>query len=157
VLLTQIDQMGGCLKILAVAILCFPVSAFATLGEAESSVDMDQKNLHAMHTKTQNSQYTIHEVKASTTLVHEYVSSAGTVFAVTWQGARRPDLQSLFGTYYLEYSQALAKQAKPHGRHATLVKAANLVVASGGHMRDLRGRAYIPTLVPAGVNVEVLP
>jgi hypothetical protein len=157
VLLTFKNQMCRGMTVLAGAILFFPFSAFATLGGTESSVDVEQKNLHGVHTKTQTSQYTVHEVKASTTLVHEYVSLSGTVFAVTWRGAARPDLQALFGAYYDEYSQARAKQSQSHGRRAMFVKAANVTVGSSGHMRDLRGKAYVPALVPAGVNVESLP
>jgi hypothetical protein len=87
--------------------------------------------------------------------VREFVSSAGKVFAVAWQGPIHPDLQQLLGTYYEQYTQAVqAQRATRKGRGPLLIQEPGLVVQVSGHMRAFVGRAYVPQMMPAGVKVE---
>lgn len=84
--------------------------------------------------------------------VNEYLSSSGTVFAISWRGPRPPDLSELLGSYFTEYQTAAAS---PHiQRHHLFVTTKDLVVEAGGHMRDLRGRAYVPALLPPGMSAD---
>jgi len=97
--------------------------------------------------------YTVHEIQtpAGTTL-REYVSSAGTVFAVAWQGPVMPDLRQTLGRYFDRYTAAAS--AKHAGRRHIAIREPDLVVQSNGHMRSFSGRAYLPQLLPQGVTVE---
>jgi hypothetical protein len=100
--------------------------------------------------------YAVHEVTLpSGTIVREYASPAGKVFAVSWQGRDRPDIQQLLGTYYPQFASA-ARVAHAGHRHLT-VRQGDLVVQSNGRMRAFYGRAYAPSLVPANVNIAELP
>ena len=65
-----------------------------------------------------------------------------------------PDLTQLLGSYADEYHQALQKTPRKHGRRFNRVKTNRLVVEKWGHMRNLQGRAYVPDLIPPGVNVD---
>jgi hypothetical protein len=98
-------------------------------------------------------QYTIQEMlTASGTKVREYLSPAGQVFAVAWQGPHMPDLQQLFGDHFATYRNATKALRK--GRGPLRIEESGLVVESGGHMRGFVGRAYLPRLMPDGMAVD---
>jgi hypothetical protein len=102
------------------------------------------------------SNYTVRTTTlASGTVVNEYVSSAGTVFGISWRGPRMPDLSTLLGTYFPQYQQGLlAQRAARGGRGPVSVQDTGLVVRSGGHMGAFTGSAYLPPSLPAGVSAS---
>lgn len=93
------------------------------------------------------------------TVVSEYATSAGVVFAVTWQGPTLPDLQSLLGSYFGTFqSEMLATRARRNIGTPVAVQSEGLVVASHGRMRNFSGFAYAPRLVPENLRIsDVLP
>ena len=127
--------------------------AMAALGDSEDSIVNDQVSMKATHRIAREPQYTVHEMQTpSGTLIREYVSAQGRVFAVTWQGPFMPDLQQILGNYFADYSAAAGNKRAGHGR--LLVKQPGLVVHSGGHMRAFSGRAYIPEQVPSNISID---
>jgi hypothetical protein len=150
---SRISWMG-----VALLMMTFPIPALAALGGDLTSVQEDQAQMKGSLKTTQAEAYTIHEIKASVgTVVKEYVSPAGKVFAITWHGQFIPNMQQLLGTYFDQYAQAAKEQRESHpGRHPLNIQQSGLVVQSGGHMRSYTGRAYIPDMVPQGVNVDAL-
>jgi hypothetical protein len=42
------------------------------------------------------------------------------------------------------------------GRGRETLTSANIVVEKEGHMRDVKGRAYLPSAIPDGVTLEDL-
>jgi hypothetical protein len=134
--------------------LLLPGQAFAHLGGDTDSVSADRELLHAQLRSTPMQHYNRHEISTpGGTLVHEYTTLQGTVFALTWQGPVPPNLRQLFGTYYNEYQDAAASQGRPGAHRQLDVRHADLVVQSTGRLRSFSGRAYVPSLVPAGVTV----
>jgi hypothetical protein len=87
------------------------------------------------------------------TVVREYVSPSGIVFAIAWNGSQ-PDLSQLLGSYEKQYRQALKDTPRQPGVRRLRVKAPEVVVETWGHMRNLRGRAYAPALIPSGVTLD---
>src|ERR1019366_4753518 len=95
--------------------------------------------------------YTVHETILPTgTLVRQYVSKSGVVFAVAWSGSFVPDLRQLLGPHF---DTMTARQAKRvHAGHRLVSQhESDLVIESGGHPRSFVGRAYLPSALPAGV------
>ena len=156
----------------AVVVFQAPGIARATLGGSAQSVAADQQALggqlrapnqlqlptgaQALQEQTpqpSNPGYTVEQISLPTGVtVNEYLSPNGTVFAASWRGPRPPDLSQLFGSYFGEYQTAAAA---PHAQRGhLLVQTEDLVVETGGHMRDLRGRAYLPALLPSGVSAD---
>ena len=142
------------------AALLGPANAGATLGGGSASLGVDRARMHARGTERVSGSipgtYTVHESSLPTgTLVRQYLSTAGVVFAVTWSGPFKPDLQQLLGAHF---DTMLARQAGHVHAGAPLVAQhnADLVVESGGHMRGFVGRAYLPAALPPGVNVQDL-
>ncbi len=130
----------------------FSCSAFAALGGDLSSIQADQVHMRAQRRVLQNTAYTVHEMQTeSTSVVREFVSPEGKVFGITWQGPTRPDLQQMLGNYYSEFAAARPMR-RLHG--PVTIRTQNLIIQSGGHMRALTGRAYLPAMVPAGVRLE---
>lgn len=86
--------------------------------------------------------------------VTEYADAAGTVFAITWKGPFKPDLQQLLGDYFGPYLQAA--RAQPQQLNQSRVHGADIVVHSAGRMRAFVGVAWVPSLVPAGFDPSTL-
>lgn len=131
-------------------------AAHASLGGDSASVETDRAHMKVKHaarlTPSSTGSYTVHETTLPTgTLVRQYVSSAGVVFAVSWSGPFMPDLRQLLGPHF---DTMVARQAKQnHVSHRTLRQhESDLVVESGGHPRSFVGRAYLPNAIPAGVG-----
>ena len=130
-------------------------SAQATLGE---SVDTGMSNRTpssaVQRAALSRNGYTVREVRSGANVVREYVSPSGVVFAIAWNGLSHPDLTSQLGAYAGEYQKALRKTAVRKGNRHSQVKTDKAIVEKWGHMRNMRGRAYLPTLIPAGVNID---
>jgi Protein of unknown function (DUF2844) len=132
-------------------------STWAVLGEPVSAVETDRVALGGQLSMIQAQLYTIQEITTSELVVREYVSR-DTVFAVAWRGRRPPNLVSLLGSYFQEYQEAAAAAASngPRMRGMTRIQGSRVVVEAGGHPGDIRGRAYIPSLLPSGVTKEMI-
>ncbi|CAB3741806.1 DUF2844 domain-containing protein [Paraburkholderia rhynchosiae] len=132
----------------------FAISAHAALGGAAASVQIDQKRMKASRAVQPLVSYSVHRIVLDTgTAINEYVSPAGTVFAVSWLGPQMPDVQTLLGSYAPAASDGtVAFRAAHGGTGPVTVGSSALVVQSGGHMGAYIGRAYIPRALPAGVS-----
>jgi len=130
-------------------------TTWAVLGEPVSAVETDRVALAGQLSMIPAQLYTIQEITTSELVVREYVSR-DLVFAVAWRGRRPPNLVSLLGSYFQEYQEAAAAVASngPRMRGMTRIQGARVVVETGGHPGDIRGRAYIPSLLPSGVTKE---
>jgi len=98
--------------------------------------------------------FTVRTTQSDATTVREFIAPSRIVFAVTWNGIARPDLSILLGSYKSEYDSALKSSARIHGRRSRSIRTDRVVVEHWGHMRDLSGRAYDPSLIPGGVSLE---
>jgi len=136
-----------------------PFPASAVLGDTAASVLDDQARMKGTLRSVDNRTYVMHEITSSTgTVVREFVSPQGAVFGVAWEGQFPPDLQQLLGPYYeqAQQVQASAQQTdsqQPRRRRGPIViDTPGLVLYETGHARNFRGQAYIPQLVPQGVQ-----
>jgi len=127
----------------------------AVLGEHQSKIATVEKVKLAMKSQvsTQQAGYVVHELTLDGTVVKEYADPSGTVFAVSWKGLKQPDLSVVFGTYFAAFKAAREKYQPMKGVRMVSVKTSSLVVTQGGHMRNLHGFAYVPTLVPQGLDM----
>ncbi len=134
--------------------------ARAALGDTIASVQADRVSLKGQLRARSEAGYTVQEITAATgTVIREYVSPAGVVFAVKWSGPAMPNLQQIFGTYFAQYQSAVQTQRKSTrrgGHHHVEVRAPSLVVHSTGHMRQYSGTAYVPSLVPPNLSISGL-
>ncbi len=130
-------------------------TASATLGESVGSIASDQKAMSALSgSSTVRQGYTVQEVKSESTAVREFVSPSGIVFGIAWNGLVHPDLSQLLGTYFPEYDKAVKQKRRVPGRRSSRIRTDRLVVETWGHMRNLQGRAYDPSLIPTGVSID---
>ena len=140
---------------LVVVLLLATVPGWAVLGEYANSVTTDQQHMRAQLSEKVRQGYSVKELRsADGKTVKEYVSPAGLVFGVSWQGPFMPDLHQLLGSYYTQLQQAA--QAQRRRRGPLVIRTKNLVLFSGGHMRSFQGAAYVPSLLPANVSAEVV-
>ena len=137
------------LATLAIVFLAAP--SWAVLGKSVDSIAADRARLGGEVRATAAAGFSVHEIAAEDGgVVREYVSPGGIVFGVAWRGPTPPDLVALLGDYYTELQAALRAPVRRRGPLS--VRTDHLVVETGGHMRDLHGRAYLPDHLPATVK-----
>lgn len=144
-------------RVLLLCILVAPSTAFASLGGTVASVDADRVRAQgALMRIVQSDAYALHEIRsASGTMVREYVNGSGTVFAVAWDGPWLPDLRQVLGDRFDQYQAAMtANQRARKGRGVIAIDEPGLVVQMSGHPRAFTGRAYVPALLPQGIQLE---
>jgi len=130
-------------------VLLWASPGLAILGQDVSSIRDDQAHLNASERVVVSQLYSVHEMKTATgTTIREYVSTAGTVFAVSWHGFP-PDLRQLLGEHFDEYMAAASGTRRGRGVH---IETDDLVLESGGHMRYSVGRAFLNRKLPSGVS-----
>ncbi|MFZ0286541.1 MAG: DUF2844 domain-containing protein [Terriglobales bacterium] len=154
----EVGRGSAWAKLAGVALLAFGLGlpAFAALGGDLSSVEADQAHMKASIKVTEAPSYTVHEIKTPMgTIVREFASSGGTVFAVAWRGPSMPPMQQILGTYFQQFSAGVEAHHAAHVRRAPLnIQEPGLVVQNSGHPRGYFGRAYIPGMLPQGVTPE---
>ena len=143
--------------LLAAALI--PGIASAALGEDATTVERDRIQMRAQRAVTQAAGYAVHELQLPGGMqVREYLTGANMVFAVRWSGPGIPDLQLLLGTHFARYLAAAQASVQASGspRRPLVVNDPDLVIHASGHMRAFFGVAYLPQLVPAGVDIGQL-
>jgi hypothetical protein len=150
---------AGLLRYLAACIaLAGSSAALAALGGDAASVATDRVVFAAQLRSTATVQYDVHEISSGAQTVHEYVSRQGQVFAVTWQGSVPPNMRQLLGEYFGRFQSAavVAHQQTPGQHRQFNLAQPDLVILSSGRLRNFRGIAYLPTLMPAGMTADQL-
>jgi hypothetical protein len=149
-------MVGRCVSSLSILILTL-VSvgpASASLGEPANSVSADADGLHGFVQPLSRGSLRVQEIVSDNDMhVREFLTEQGIVFAVSWEGPVMPDLHQLLGARFAEYAQALSTQQRLGLHRAVRVATSDLVVESEGHLRAYVGRAYLPSLIPAGVSL----
>ena len=140
-----------------------PRPAHAALGENADSVAADAAIFeangvrHARRSALNAPALTAYSVEQMTTpsgiAVNEYIGPDGRVFAITWRGRTPPNLATLLGAYFTQYQHAAnAGGLTAYGLHHASVRGSEVVVETAGHMRDMWGRAFLPAMLPSGVD-----
>jgi len=139
---------------LLVLLLALPGRMMASLGGRADSVQADQIHLQASLRTVAAQGYTMNELHAPTgMMVREFVSPAGVVFGLAWEGPWFPDMRQLLGSHFEEFTQALSQNGS-HGRRPIEVTLPTLVVHIAGHPRHYAGQAYLPDMLPQGMKAE---
>src|SRR5262249_22090040 len=124
-------------------------------GQTAASVYIDQQALQAQRHTTAHDGYVVEYLEAADgTVVREYVSPAGLVFGLAWEGAKLPDMAQLLGDYFLAYRDALHAAVLHRGPWE--VQTGDLVAELSGHLGAFAGRAYLVSLVPSPYTSAVI-
>jgi anthranilate/para-aminobenzoate synthase component I len=94
----------------------------------------------------------VQTAEKSTAKIHQYIFN-GKVIAVSWSGHKTPDLSVLLGSHFQLYSHGKKLQPAPRGQRFQRIEHEGLVYQSAGHMRGIRGYAFLAPL-PAGIHEE---
>ena len=140
---------------LALLLVVLAPPAEAALGDGVASIEGDRRRVGGTLSRSTGAGHLVHEIETPAgSRVREFVSPAGFVFAVAWEGPRIPDLRQLLGAHFEAYSRAAQQR---QGRRGPLVlELPGLVFESYGHPRSFRGRAYLPELLPEGVQTDAI-
>lgn len=137
-------------------VLMTTLPASAGLGASTDSIRDDQLSMRARITIIPVRDCTVHGLSSPLGMViREYVSSNGTVFAISWHGPFAPDMHRVLAKRFELYSLELKKQnTRTMGHSALDIRTPFLAMESVGHMRAYARRAYNPSLLPAGINSD---
>lgn len=142
-----------CLWVLALMVASAG-SVWAGLGEGQASIESDRVRMSARHSVARGQQYAVHELKSPNgSLLQQFVSGNGQVFAVRWNTQYKPDLSTLLGTSFEDY-RVVANMAAQRGgiQRQFHHEGSDLVVQSSGHLHVFSGYAYRRSLLPYGLN-----
>ncbi len=129
---------------------------WAVLGEPESSVNLDARAVRGQVRFETHEGYRVQQVTdPSGAVIREYVSPAGKIFGVAWQGPYLPNMPQLLGSYFTHLQQFAQAQTRRRGGPLTMQND-DFVFSSGGHMRWYHGHAYVPSLLPANLSPGVV-
>ncbi|MHB1239429.1 MAG: DUF2844 domain-containing protein [Gammaproteobacteria bacterium] len=154
--LTRMPFVQRC-TVLLILLLFSPVT-LATLGQpASTALNDGTPRIQARQLLGTNGAQVQDQfiVTATGVAVHEF-SAGGIIFAIRWSGTTMPDLSRLLGGFFPQYRAAVKARRLGRRRSPTNLHRSQLVVHSGGHMRDYYGSAYVPDLVPAGIDLQSL-
>jgi hypothetical protein len=131
------------------------VPAWAALGGDVSSVNSDAQVLGGQHKMLAKVGFSLHQITASDgSVVNEFVSPAGVVFGVSWQGHSLPNFSQLLGAHLADMQNGQRTNLVP--RRAVTIKSGDFVLTSIGHGRYFRGRAFVSSMIPANLTPEVV-
>ena len=136
--------------------LFLSTTASAKLGGSVSSVTADRGRMAISMNSVAMGRYTRHDLKRPNGgAVREFTNADGTVFAVTWSGPGKPDLQTLLGPYFSTFqANSVSTARQMHSlRRPPQVAQRDLQIQAGGHMGWFHGVAFIPSLAPPGFSV----
>src|SRR5215813_6727910 len=151
--------MRAVVAVVLVSGVALPATLLASLGGTVSTVEADRVRMKsALVGIDQRGPYTVHSIQTPAgTTVREYYGSNGVVFGVAWQGPWQPDLRQLFGDYFDRYQTGVQRARTARAmRGRVAINDGTLVVKIGGHLRAIAGVAYVPQLLPAGVDPGVI-
>lgn len=141
---------------LTLSVCLCSANAFAVLGGAPSLPaprvlsSNPVATMPAPATRFTESQQTL----ASGTELREWVNTDGIVFALSWSGPFLPDLREQLGMHFQVLTDA--QKRRTGLRVPVRVQQADLVIVSGGRMGAFEGRAWIPSLLPAGFDTATI-
>ncbi|PRX32047.1 uncharacterized protein DUF2844 [Paraburkholderia sp. BL18I3N2] len=135
-----------------------PLASYAALGGAPGTGAASQSVLRSavsLNASAAATPYTTRTTSgADGVTIHEYVLPSNVVFAVTWQGPVRPDMSTLLGSYFPNFTNAAAQRAR--GAGPMIEHNGDFHIESAGRAGRFFGKAYLPRLVPVNVRVEQL-
>src|SRR6185437_9065626 len=116
-------------KLSLILILLCPILSSAELGGAPHVAPSGPSRCR---TQMSTLAVTFNEYAQDTQTVREYVGPDGKVYAVTWAGPKRPDLSTLIGTYFPEYSKAITTTTHKQLRRGLSAESGNLEIHEFG-------------------------
>jgi hypothetical protein len=141
------------MAVAAIILLAYAGAGHAALGGPPAQFGSDSTTIEARVTSGTTSYTKLDTTLPTGTRVRQYVSGAGIVFAVSWDGPFLPDLQALLGKHFDTLVAESAKTPRA-GSSQRAVNRPEVVIFSGGHMRAFEGRAWVPAELPAGFTAN---
>jgi hypothetical protein len=143
----------------AAALLGAP-AAHAVLGEDASSIASDEQRLGGVRRQAMALRAPVqtHEIAlADGSSIRQFVTPGGVVFAVAWSTRFKPNLEALLGVHAAGYAAAASEAMRAPGiKRSVALAHGDLVVQSSTHLNTYVGMAYLRSLVPQGITVDVL-
>ena len=98
-----------------------PHSARAALGGSSASIETDRVAMNGLTRPAATGALQKQELQLPTgTVVTEYLTAKGAVYAVSWRGPAMPNLRQLLGNYFVNYQGAAQTAASKAGRQLSL-------------------------------------
>ena len=145
----------------AIALALFvSMPAHAVLGGTVTSIDADQARVAGARRLAAGPQANVRVhsiVRNDGSAIDEYVSASGVVFAISWHTRFKPDLDALLGAHAPAYAVAARRaMVAPGIRRHVVLQEGDLVVDATAHLNAFVGRAYLRSMLPAGMPLDAI-
>jgi|APCry1669189034_1035192.scaffolds.fasta_scaffold05507_3 hypothetical protein len=129
-----------------------PSVSQAELGSNIASVMAEQKGFNSQLTTSNQNGATVYTLTLpSGTVIQEYASANGVIFALSWSGPELPNLQAILGNHFKDYLTGI-KQS----RGAFSINTESIAIQSAGMMGAFQGFALLPKQAPVGFTIQNL-
>ena len=124
----------------------------AELGSNIASVMAEKTEFNSQLTTSNQYGVTVYiQTLSSGTVIQEYASADGVIFALSWSGRELPNLQVILGNYFKDYLTGI-KQS----RGAFSINTESIAIQSAGMMGAFQGFAFLPKQAPVGFTIKNL-
>jgi hypothetical protein len=149
------SKVGLLLSVWAIA-LSFALPVRAELNGSTSSIDVDRDYVAGKVTATPRFGSTVYEITdRNGTIIREYASPTGRIFAISWEGRFLPEMEHFLGNLFEDYAVAMRSERNNHNwRQPIQIHTSHLTFENGGHMGWYYGRAYVESSVPSGFSID---
>ena len=137
--------------------ILFANLALAALGDQEAALYLESAVLSAKKAEIQAGPIKalrVHTAQLPSAKLKQFIYN-GKVFAVAWNGHKKPDLTVILGTHHTKYLAAKRNRQNISGQKFQRLEQENLIYQGVGHMRSFRGYAYLSPL-PPGIKEQDL-
>jgi hypothetical protein len=146
-------QRRRLVALLFIGNLGLPLAAQSALGDAQGALEAERLQLRASAQTVPGPVYSVMELQTALGVtIREFLRADGTVFAVSWIGPFKPDLRQLLGRYFAAFENAPRADRAHRSRTHSHITLPEVVVYSDGRPRAFAGLAYVPALLPTGVD-----
>lgn len=133
--------------------------SWAVLGGDMASIQADQARMRVMRLSASPTPGgSMHEMRLPDgSSIRQFVNAQGIVYAVAWSTRLKPDFAQLLGSHASEFNAGVSAAAQTPGlKRSAAVDRGDLVVRSAGRPGAFVGKAWLKSLLPAGIGSDAI-
>lgn len=128
----------------------------AELNGTISSIEVDRDYVAGKVATTLHLGSMVYEITdRNGTIIREYASPTGRIFAISWEGHFLPEMEHFLGNLFEQYAIAMRSGQKTRNwRQPIFLQTPDLTFENSGHTGWYQGRAYLESGVPNGFLIS---
>lgn len=152
----SLKSISPAIRAVMCVVLLYTPLAQGALGSNVMTLQEDHRRVGGAWRLRTSAQFQVHEFALPDGgAIRQFVAPDGTIFAVAWNTRLKPNLEILLGQRYADFQAGAAEvNRRPGIKRSLALRHRDVVVHSISHLNAFVGKAYAPSLVPAGVDLD---